>query len=105
MKRYTQKPEMIFISGAIEEKNVPEVEVRFSTANRKSFGKVGNSNDIADFIRELYPTDTIELQEQFFILFLNRANQIIGYYRHSMGGVAGTVVDPKIILAAAIKSV
>lgn len=103
-KHYLQKPEIIFVSETVSQKDVPEIEVRFSTVNRKHFGKVGKSSDVADFIRGLYPPDTIELQEQFFVLFLNRANQVIGYYRHSIGGVSGTIVDTKIILATAMKS-
>lgn len=103
-KNYIQKPEMIFISGAVSENNVPEVEVRFSTINRKNLGKIVDAKDVANFIRELYSPDTIELQEQFFVLFLNRANQIIGYYRHSVGGTHGVIVDIKIILATAMKS-
>ncbi len=103
--RYIQKPEITFISGAASKLDIPEIEVRFSTVNRKEFGKIKRSEDAANFIRSLYPTDTIELQEQFYVLYLNRVNKIIGYYKHSMGGTAGTVVDTKIILAAAMKSV
>lgn len=37
-------------------------------------------------------------------MYLNRANRVIGIHRHSTGGVAGTVVDTKQILAVALKS-
>ena len=42
------------------------------------------------------------LHEEFWILFLNRANLIIGKQAISSGGMAGTVVDPKIIFKAAL---
>jgi DNA repair protein RadC len=48
--------------------------------------------------------DTIELQEEFKVLLLNRANMILGIYNLSKGGVFGTIVDIKLLLAAAIKS-
>jgi len=35
---------------------------------------------------------------------LNRANRVLGVVTISQGGIAGTVVDPKIIFAAALKS-
>ena len=40
--------------------------------------------------------------EEFWILFLNRANMIIGKQQISFGGMAGTVADPKIIFKAAL---
>jgi DNA repair protein RadC len=42
------------------------------------------------------------LHEEFWILFLNRANMIISKRQISSGGMAGTVVDPKIIFKAAL---
>jgi DNA repair protein RadC len=42
------------------------------------------------------------VHEEFWILFLNRANMIISKKQISSGGMAGTVVDPKIIFKAAL---
>ncbi len=41
--------------------------------------------------------------EEFWILLLNRANQVIGKERISSGGMAGTVVDAKIIFRKALE--
>lgn len=41
--------------------------------------------------------------EEFAVLFLNRANRIIGYEVISRGGITGTVADPRIILKKAIQ--
>jgi DNA repair protein RadC len=41
--------------------------------------------------------------EQFWILLLNRANEVIRPIQISSGGVAGTVADPKMIFKAAIE--
>lgn len=40
--------------------------------------------------------------EEFWVLFLNRANKVTGKQSISSGGMAGTVVDPKIIFKAAL---
>ncbi|MDA7502114.1 DNA repair protein RadC [Chitinophagales bacterium] len=40
--------------------------------------------------------------EEFWILLLNRANKVMGRERISVGGVAGTIADIKIILKRAI---
>ena len=49
-------------------------------------------------------SEHIELLEDSYLLLLNKANQAIGMLHLSKGGVSGTVVDVKIILAAALKS-
>jgi DNA repair protein RadC len=37
-------------------------------------------------------------------MFLNRANKVLGIYDVSTGGIAGTVADPRVIFAAALKA-
>jgi len=59
--------------------------------------KITSSQNSADYIRQFY-SDDIEIFESFFILLLNRQNKTIGYAKISQGGVAGTVVDSKIVL-------
>ena len=57
-----------------------------------------------DFIRKQYKRGTIETQEYFNVIYLDRKNSIIGFYRHSKGGVAGTIADLKIVFGIALKS-
>jgi DNA repair protein RadC len=45
----------------------------------------------------------LELVEQFKVLFINRANKVLGIYEVSTGGMTGTVADPKLIFVAALK--
>lgn len=42
------------------------------------------------------------LHEEFWIIFLNRANYIIGKQQISIGGMSGTVADPRMIFKAAL---
>ena len=42
------------------------------------------------------------LHEEFWVIFLNRANCIIGKQQISKGGMSGTVADPRMIFKAAI---
>lgn len=49
-------------------------------------------------------SDDMELCESFNVLLLNRANRVKGMFTVSKGGVAGTVVDAKMIFAAAVKT-
>ena len=41
--------------------------------------------------------------EEFWVIFLNRANQVIGKTNISKGGVSGTVVDPKVVFKEAVQ--
>ena len=41
--------------------------------------------------------------EEFFVIMLNRANEVIGKFQLSKGGISGTVVDPKLIFKQAIE--
>jgi DNA repair protein RadC len=45
----------------------------------------------------------IALLEEFKVIFLNRANRVIGIMNLSSGGITSTVVDPRLILVSAIK--
>lgn len=65
--------------------------------------KITSSDDASGLIRSFYGDD-IEIFESFFILLINRQNVATGYAKISQGGVAGTVVDPKIIAKYAVDS-
>jgi DNA repair protein RadC len=61
--------------------------------------KVITSKDAVEIFQPLLGD---HIHEEFWILFLNRANMIISKQPVSSGGMAGTVVDPKIIFKAAL---
>jgi DNA repair protein RadC len=42
------------------------------------------------------------IHEEFWVIFLNRANSIIGKQQISIGGMSGTVADPRMIFKAAL---
>ena len=63
--------------------------------------KVGSSVDAYDAIR---PHLMDLSHEQFWVLLLNRANEIIRPVQISVGGVAGTIADPKMIFKSAIEN-
>ena len=63
--------------------------------------KIVSSKDAFKVIKQFY-FDDIDIFESFFILCLNRNNQTSAYAKISQGGVAGTVVDIKLIAKYAI---
>ena len=64
--------------------------------------KITCSHDAYVIFKKLFDDDTIEYQEEFFLLLLNRTNEVLGWVKLSQGGTAGTVVDPRIIFTIAL---
>jgi len=84
---------------------VAEVELVYKTTIKPSERpKINSVKDAYNLLRELWNENTIEMQEEFKVMLLNRGNKVIGVYEASAGGLTGTVADPRLILAAAIKS-
>ena len=65
--------------------------------------RISTSKDVFDVLIASWDLDRIELQEQFKIILLNRANRVIGIFEVSSGGMSGTLADPKLIFATALK--
>lgn len=96
MEKKTKKPEWCELA---------EVELIYKSKIKASMRPViKSSGDINDLLLQLWHPGKIELIEEFKVLFLNRANRIMGVMDASSGGITGTVADPRIILAAALKS-
>lgn len=84
---------------------VREIKLSYSPAVKPSLlPQVKSSADAYKHLCESWDKDKIEFVEQFKIVLLNRANRIIGICQISEGGQAGTVVDPKVIFACALKA-
>jgi DNA repair protein RadC len=84
---------------------VAEIKLSYSTHVKASERpKVDSSRAAHELLRATWDLDKIEFIEQFKVLLLNRANKALGIFTVSTGGVAGTVADPKVIFAAAIKA-
>lgn len=66
--------------------------------------KITSSQTAYEALLSDWNTNTIQLQEEFKVLLLDKANQALGIYSMSKGGVSGTVVDVKLLIASAIKS-
>ncbi len=81
-------------------------EVKISYHNRIKLAESPQINNSGDAVQILHAnwSDDLELLETFNILILNRANRVKGIFTVSKGGVSGTVVDAKIVFAAALKA-
>lgn len=84
---------------------VQEIELVYRSSVKISERPFVTSSDEAyQILRHLWNPDILELQEEFKVLLLNRANRILGIYTASRGGITGTVVDIRLLLVAALKA-
>ncbi len=65
---------------------------------------VQSSQSAHDIFHDIWEPDTMDLYESVNILFLTRSMKILGYNRHSFGGIDTSVFDPRIILTTALLS-
>src|ERR671921_494023 len=84
---------------------VGEVELIYKSKVKASERpQITTSKDAYILLRQLWDENKIEFVEQFKVLFLNRANKVLGAFEVSSGGISGTVADPRVIFAAALKA-
>lgn len=65
---------------------------------------VTNSREVYQLFFDNWDADRIELQEQFKVMLLNRGSRVLGIVDISTGGIGGTLADPKLIFATALKA-
>lgn len=84
---------------------VAEIQLTYKSKVKASERpKIANSKDAYEVFLENWDATKIEFVEQFKVMLTNRANKVLGIFELSSGGVSGTVADPKLIFAAAIKA-
>lgn len=81
---------------------ISEISVSYSTSIKEKL-KINSSKDGFDILLKSWNKNTIELQEEFKVLLLNRSNSVLGIFPLSKGGVSGTIVDAKLVFSVALK--
>ena len=84
---------------------VAEIELTYKSKVKPSLRpKITSSRDVYAILIENWDENKIEFVEQFKVLLTNRGQKVFGIVEISTGGVSGTVANPKVIFAAAIKA-
>lgn len=81
---------------------LPLITLKYTKSSFKR-QKVSYSGTAYEIIKQLFDRDSINLIEEFIVLFVNRANETIGYIKFS-GGFNAALVDPRVIYSVALKS-
>ncbi len=84
--------------------HVSEIRVSYTDKVKASERvQICASKDAANILNTMFE-DCIQHHEEFYVMLLNRSNKVLGISCISKGGIAGTVVDVKIILQTALKT-
>lgn len=75
-----------------------ELAKRRRTAEVREKEKISGSKDVYEYFHHLSDLRN----EEFWVMFLNRANKIISSQKISQGGITGTVADIRVILKNAL---
>ena len=90
---------------ATELLQVAEVELVYRNFVKPSQRpRVSSSGTAYRYFLQTWEEGQLELAEHFKIMLLNRCGRILGIMKLSAGGVSGTIVDPKLVFAAALKA-
>ena len=92
----------------IEEVNKPnivsEVELIYRSKVKLSMRPlIRCAGDAYNILLKHWEKEKIEFIEQFKVLYLNRGNRVLAINTISSGGLTGTVADPRLIFATALK--
>lgn len=83
--------------------NIPEIKVSYSDKVKASERpRITSSHDASMIFREAHK-DCMQHHEETYVIFMNRANRVLGIMLVSVGGISGVVVDIRIILQTALK--
>lgn len=87
----------------LESNLIAEVSVTYRTKQKLSeLPQISDGAATAKYLRSIWNLDTLEYKEDFVVLFLTHSNKVLGWARVSSGGLASTVVDPRVIFSMAL---
>lgn len=88
--------------AAHENSDVSEIQISYKPTIHSY--RINHSSRSYDLFMRLWNKDLFHIQEQFGVLFLNKACDVIGYRIISTGSVDATTVDINLVIAIALKS-
>src|SRR5450631_143465 len=84
---------------------ISEIEVRYNPkVPPLQRARITNPEEAYQQFLSFFDMNVINIKEEAVVLFFNRGNRVIGAYKVSSGGITGTVVDIRLILGIALKS-
>lgn len=83
---------------------IHEMELTYLPKYSAEEDKINSSKSAYELLMKIYNPNTILCQEESIVIYMNRGNKISGVQKLSKGGVTGTIIDTRLILSTALKS-
>lgn len=83
--------------------NIAEIELIYKPCKYQTM-PIMTSQEAAHIFRLFWSVQTIGYYEEFKVMYLDRANHVLGVYTVSKGGLNGVAVDIRMIYQAALKA-
>ncbi len=102
---YPVKPEVILYGLGRDQINDVQAIPELTISKEKNIiweATINSSAAVAEFLYERFG-DSINVQEAFYVIYLNRANKIIGIIQLSKGNIDSTSADTRIIFGVGLK--
>ena len=81
---------------------VAEIQIKYIP--KKKIGPIITSPiEAVKVLKNFYDPNSINLQEEFLILYLNQNNGLIGVYKVSKGTINATLVDVRLVMSVGLK--
>jgi DNA repair protein RadC len=81
----------------------PEVKLRILRGKKVNTTQIKSAKDSIDILRKFIPASKMQTQEFAVAIYLNNNNNVLAVYQFGMGGITATVMDKRLLLAAALK--
>ncbi len=83
--------------------SIGECTISYKPEKKSMLGQIRCAREAVEYLQPMYEEELNHV-EKFMIIHLSRSNRIIGHSTISIGGVAGTVVDAKVVFQKLLKT-
>ena len=84
---------------------IAEIEISYMPKYKASdLPQIKHSGDLYQLLLHSWDKSKLQFVEQFKVVLINRANRILGICTLSTGSASGTIADPKLVFAVALKA-
>ena len=88
--------------ATIEHSRLAEVQLKYRSRNPGEQPQISTPEAAAEYLRNIWDLDALEICEEFVVLILNASKKCLGWCKLSRGGSTSTIVDPAHVFRVAL---
>lgn len=103
---YKEQPEIVVgkVGSVTSLKDLaPEVKVRITRGKKVASSKITDASSSVDILKKFISRSKVQTQEFAVAIFVNNNGNVLGVYQFGQGGYTATVMDYRLLMAAALK--